>query len=459
MQQSFDDLSFWHSTLPGEWQPQERLDGDLDVDVAISGAGYTGLWTAYYLLRERPDLRIAIAERFVVGFGASGRNGGWASAIFPASLHCMAKRSSREAARSMQIEMNATVRELANVIAEERIDCDFEQNGYVAMARNSAQVQNARAEIAEWQSWGFGDDQIRWLDADEMAQHITATRVLGGTYTPHCAVIHPAKLVAGLGRAVRARGARILEDTLVTAIEPGRLVTNRGVVRARHVIRALEGYTATLPQARRDLVPIYSLMLATAPLSEAQIAATGLRKRIAFTDERHLRIYGQLTADSRLAFGGRGAPYHFGSDIKPAFDRDPRVHRMLQDILADLFPALSDVEYTHFWGGALGIPRDWYPSLHYDRSTGVGTAGGYVGDGVATSNLAGRTMADEILGQQTSRTGLPWVGRTSRRWEPEPFRWLGVNAVTQLFAYSDRRETVTGRPSALASGFWKVIGH
>lgn len=457
--QRFEDLSYWHSTLPGQWQPQERLDGDLEVDVAIAGAGYTGLWTAYYLLRERPDLRVAVVDRFVVGYGASGRNGGWASAIFPASLHCMARRSSKDAARAMQIEMNNTVRELAGVIADEGIDCDFEHNGYVAMARNTAQEQNARAEIAEWRSWGFGDEQIRWLDPDEMSEHITATRMLGGTFTPHCAVIHPAKLVTGLARAVRARGGRILEDTTVTAIEPGRLVTNHGVVRAQHVIRAMEGYTATLPEARRELVPIYSLMLATEPLTDAQLAATGLRKRIAFTDERHLRIYGQLTADRRIAFGGRGAPYHFGSDIRPEFDRDPRVHRMLQDILEELFPALQGIRYTHHWGGALGIPRDWYPFLNYDRSTGIGTAGGYVGDGVATSNLAGRTLADEVLGRQTSRTALPWVGRMSRRWEPEPLRWLGVNAVTQLFAYSDKREAATGRPAALASAFWKAIGH
>lgn len=455
----FERLSFWHSSLPGAWQVQQRLDGDVEVDVAIVGGGYTGLWTAYYLLRERPDIRVAVLERFVVGFGASGRNGGWASAIFPTSLRRLARESSRDASRNMQIEMNATVLELADVIAQEGIECDFAYNGYVALARNAAQVQHGKHDIETWRSWGFDADQIRWLEADEIRDKIDATRVLGGTFTPHCAVVHPAKLVTGLARVVRERGASIYEDTTVTALAPGWVETNRGTVRATHVIRALEGYTAMLPNARRDLVPVYSLMLATEPLNAEQRAAIGMRERLAFTDERHLRIYGQLTADGRLAFGGRGAPYHFGSDVRSEFDRDPQVHQMLQDILEDLFPPLQGIGYSHFWGGALGVPRDWFPALNYDPSTGVGTAGGYVGDGVATSNLAGRTLTDEILGRKTTRTALPWVGRRSPRWEPEPLRWLGVNAVTQLFAYSDAWETRTGRPSALAAGFWKAIGH
>ena len=452
-------LSYWHSTVEHSWVPQNRLDRDITVDVAIVGGGYTGLWTAYYLLRQRPDLRVAVLERQVVGFGASGRNGGWASAIFPASLNRVARDSSRDAARALQFAMNATVREIADVTTAEGIDCDFAYNGYVALARNPAQVANCRAEVADWRDWGFGDEQIRWLEPDEARSMVNATQVLGGTFTPHCAVVHPAKLVTGLAEAVRRIGGEIFEDTGVTDIRPGVVTTERGTVKATHIVRATEGYTAALPGARRDLVPIYSLMLATEPLSEEQRRGIGMPERRAFTDERHLRIYGQLTADGRLAFGGRGAPYHFGSRVEPEFDRDQRVHAMLEGILEDLFPALRGVGYTHYWGGPLGVPRDWYPSLRYDTTTRIGTAGGYVGDGVATSNLAGRTMADEILGVRSELTMLPWRGRKSRRWEPEPLRWLGVNGVTQLFTYADRSETRSGKPSKLAATFWKAIGH
>lgn len=452
-------LSYWHSSLPDAWSVQQRLDGDLDVDVAIVGGGYTGLWTAYYLLRERPDLRVAVLERHVVGFGASGRNGGWASAIFPASLRCMARNSSREDARAMQFAMNATVQEMADVIAAEGIDCDWAYNGYVSLARNAAQVHHGKGDIATWRSWDFGDEQIRWLEPDEATAMVAATNVLGGTFTPHCAVVHPAKLVTGLGRAVRAKGAQIYEDTNVTAIAPGVVTTTRGMVRAKHIIRATEGYTASLPGLRRSLVPMYSLMVATEQLTPEQLASLGMSERRSFTDKRQLRIYGQLTADNRIAFGGRGAPYHFASRIEPEFDLDARVHDMLEHILVDLFPGLAGIGFTHRWGGALGIPRDWYPSANYDAATGIGAAGGYVGDGVATSNLAGRTLADYVLGRSSALTRLPWAGRTSKHWEPEPLRWLGVNAVTQLFALADRREARTGHEFKPASMFWKAIGH
>ena len=170
-------------------------------------------------------------------------------------------------------------------------------------------------------------------------------------------------------------------------------------------------------------------------------------------------IYGQRTADGRLAFGGRGAPYHFGSAVSPDFDRHPEVHSALQRILRELFPVLAEVRFTHEWGGNLGVPRDWFPSVRHDPLTGLGFAGGYVGDGVATSALAGETLAALILGDDPRElTTLPWVGHRSRRWEPEPMRWVGVNAVTALMTAADRGEHRTGRPSRAAGAFWSFVG-
>jgi glycine/D-amino acid oxidase-like deaminating enzyme len=229
-------------------------------------------------------------------------------------------------------------------------------------------------------------------------------------------------------------------------------------MRAEVVVRATEGYTPELPGMKRDLVPMYSLMVATEPLPNSVLADIGLDQRQTFSDKRHLRIYGQRTADGRLAFGGRGAPYHFGSRVHPAYDYDARVHHMLHDILRDLFPVIQDAAFTHSWGGNLGIPRDWYPSVGFDRHTGVAWAGGYVGDGVTTSCLAGRTLGDLIVGEASDLVALPWVGRRSRRWEPEPLRWTGVNAVTHLMAAGDRSEARTGRPSASVARFWKTLG-
>ncbi len=452
--------SLWRDTArtvaPEPWP----LPGDTQVDVAIVGAGYTGLWTAYYLAVADPSLRIAVLEREQVGFGASGRNGGWCSAIFPASLRKVAARSGRDAAVRMQRAMNDTVVEVGRVVASERIDCGFQQGGYASVARNEAQWARARAEVAGWREWGFDDDQLALLDATEAVGRVRATHVLGGTFTRHCAAVQPYELVLGLAAAVRRRGVTIYERTTVTSIAPGVVTTDRGVVRAGVVVRGTEGFTPQLAGAHRDVVPMYSLMVATEPIPDAVWAQVGLADRETFSDKRHLRIYGQRTRDGRIAFGGRGAPYHWGSAVRPEFDVDRRVHAMLRRILVDLLPELDGVAFTHAWGGNLGIPRDWYPSVRYDRMSGLASAGGYVGDGVATANLAGRTLRDAILGVSGSPLlDLPWFGRTSPRWEVEPLRWVGVNAATALFAVADRTEARSGKPSRLAAGFWRALGH
>jgi glycine/D-amino acid oxidase-like deaminating enzyme len=276
--------------------------------------------------------------------------------------------------------------------------------------------------------------------------------------TAHCAAIDPARLVRGLASAVTRHGVAIYESTAAVAVEPGKVHTLQGVVRAPNILLATEGYTSELAGHRRDLAPVYSLMIATEPLPDEVWEQIGLSDRATFSDERHLTIYGQRTADGRIAFGGRGAPYHFGSRIAPAYDRNPRVHAALERILVELFPVLRGVSITHRWGGNLGVPRDWFPSVSFDRTTGLARAGGYVGDGVATSHLAGRTVAELILGHETARTVLPWVRRREKRWEPEPLRWLGVNAVTALMTAADRSERRSGKPSRGAATFWKLLG-
>jgi len=451
-------LSFWLDTVPGTLAPAGPLAGDVDVDVAIAGAGYTGLWTAYYLSRAEPGLRIAVCEREIAGFGASGRNGGWCSALFPASLGKLARMAGRDAAIAMQRAMQQTVDEVAAAVSAEAIDCHWAKGGTVQLARSATQLDRAAAEVAEAREFGFGSGDLKLLTAAEARDLVAAACVLGGTYTPHCAAIHPGRLARGLAEAVRRRGVAVFERTPVTRIEPGRLVTPSGTVRARYVIRATEGYTPQLPGQRRAIVPVYSLMIATAPLPDSAWDQIGLAGRPTFGDLRHLIIYGQRTDDGRLAFGGRGAPYHLGSAIRPSFDRAPAVFTALRDTLAELFPVLADVPVTHAWGGPIGVPRDWCASVGLDRATGVGWAGGYVGDGVATTNLAGRTLADLVLGNDSGITRLPWVGHRSPRWEAEPLRWLGVNAGLQVMGWADRQEARTGRPSRAAEFVGRYLG-
>ena len=456
-----EPLSLWWDQLPDELTMPlgAPLDGDADYDIAIVGGGYTGLWTAYYLQQADPALRICVLEAHVAGFGASGRNGGWASALFPSSLRQLAERSDRETAVRMKRTMHDTVDEIGRVASAEGWDIEWRKGGTLGIARSPLQLQRAEDEIADMRSWGFGADDYSLLSADETAHRVRMADSLGATFTPHCAAINPARLVRLLAMTVAARGVRIFERTPATAIEAGLVRTRHGSVRAPIIVRATEGYTASLAGQRRVLAPVYSLMLATEPLPEDLWNEIGLAGRETFHDGRNLIIYGQRTADGRLAFGGRGAPYHFGSRIDPVQDRNSDVHSALRDVLVDLFPAVAQARITHTWGGPLGIARDWWASVGLDRTTGLAWAGGYVGDGVGTSNLSGRTLADLIREQATDLTTLPWVGHHSRNWEPEPFRWLGTNLGLQVMTRADAKEHRTGKESRVAGIFARKIGH
>jgi glycine/D-amino acid oxidase-like deaminating enzyme len=447
---AYPSLSLWHETADDDWAPRPSLPGDRDADVAIVGAGFTGLWTALYLARADPSLRIAVVEAETAGFGASGRNGGWCSALFPSSLGSIAKRSSRAGALALHGAMRGSVDEVLRAADEEGIDAHAAKGGTISLARSEPQWARARSEVDDARAWGLDEDNVRLLDAAEATDVLAATRVRGATYTPHCAAIHPARLVRGLADAVVRRGVTVYEKTPATALSTGQVVTRHGIVRAERVIRATEGYTRSLDGQRREVVPVYSLVIATEPLSADVWEQIGLRRRETFSDHRHLIIYGQRTADDRFVFGGRGAPYHFGSRIRASYDRVPRVFDALRATLVDLFPMVKDAAVTHTWGGALGIARDWTASVGLDPATGVGWAGGYVGDGVGTTNLAGRTLADLVLGRDTELTRLPWVGHRSRSWEPEPLRWLGINAGLRAMTWADQEEARTGRESRIA---------
>ena len=427
------------------------------VDVCIVGGGFTGLWTAYYLLRDRPDLDVLVLETEHIGFGASGRNGGWVSALWPVGAESMAARHGRDAALAMLAALRDTVDEVGRAAADEGIGCGFAKGGAIAVARSEAQALRAQAYAAHGASWGDG---TIWLGAAQARDRLRASHVHGATFNPNCARIQPRLLVDGLAAAVRRRGGTIAEGRRVATAWPGRVVLADGqTVRARHVIRATEAWTARLPGLRRRIAPVYSLMVATEPLPAGAWDQIGLRDHEVFTDHRHVVVYGQRTVDDRIAFGGRGAPYHLGSGIRPEFDRDERVFAALRAALVDLLPLLDGVQFSHAWGGPLGIARDWNPAVGYDATAGVGWAGGYVGDGVAATNLAGRTLSDLVTGRDTPLTRLPWVGHRSPAWEPEPLRWLGVNAGLRLADLADREEAATGRPARLGWLLSALTGH
>jgi glycine/D-amino acid oxidase-like deaminating enzyme len=448
----------WLDGVPGELSPRPALAGSTEVDVAVVGAGYTGLWAAYYLKKADPSLRIAILEKEIAGFGASGRNGGWCSSFFAASPGTIAAEFGREAAIAMQRAMFATVDEVGRVVADEGIDARYHKSGTLTLATSAAQLTRLQGEIDHEREWGFGETDYAYLSAAETARRVRVEGCLGAMYSPHCACVDPARLARGLADVVERLGVTIYEQTPALALTPHEVPTPGGAVKAGVIVNALEGYVTSLPGHARDMVPLYSVMIATEPLPQSFWDEVGWSGREVFGDERYLLIYCMRTDDDRIALGGRGAPYHFGSKIRDDYDLAPKVFGELHGVLKSLFPALGDARITHTWGGCLGVPRDWFTSVGYDKEKGMAWAGGYVGDGVSTTNLAGRTLAELIAGADHGLAGLPWVGHLSPRWEPEPLRYLGVNLSLAMMGSADRVEARTGKPSKRADLTARLIG-
>jgi glycine/D-amino acid oxidase-like deaminating enzyme len=445
--ESYRRISFWHDSFPGSLAPRPRLEGKHDADVAIIGAGYTGLWTAYALISADPKLEIIVVDSEIAGFGASGRNGGWASALFAAGRATVEKSYGRPAAIALQKAMNGSVDEIGRFCATEGVDAHFHKGGSLIFALNAPQRDRALAEIEEERSLGAGDEDVAWLDAREAGRRVQVRGAFGAVWTPHCARIHPARLVRGLAQVVEERGVKIFERSPAVSYSSGRVGLRRGRIEAGSVLLCTEAYGAGLQDHARAVVPIYTYMVATEPLPPAFWDTVGWAGGECLGDGARGLLYAQRTAYDRIAVGGVKFAYPRGSRTGPDLDRRPDIHKRICRTIVDLWPAAAGARITHAWGGACGVARDWFPSVGFDPNTRIGWAGGYVGDGVATSNLAGRTLADLVLGRGSELTDLPWVGHRSPRWEPEPLRWLGINAGIRSSRLADATERSTGRPA------------
>jgi len=457
----YASVSWWLEDSGDDLTPRPALDGSLECDVAILGAGYTGLWTAYYLLKREPGLRVVIVEREIAGFGASGRNGAWCAPDLNISIARLARLHGEDAARRVQQATYDAVEEIGRVCREEGLEAGFHQGGELIVARGPQGLPALRAAWREYERFGFAD-RYQLLDAGQTAERIRVAGALGGLWTPSAAVIHPGRLVRGLARLVERLGGRIVEQTEVTdyrAAPAPALITARGEVRAPTIVLAGEAYLSRLPRLRRQLIPIYSLIVLTEPLHPARWEEIGWAGREVVASTRLSVDYLSRTADGRILFGGRGAPYRFGSPIRDEHDRHAPTHELLRGFVRSWFPTLRDVRFTHAWGGPLGMPRDWHPTISFDPRTGIASARGYIGHGVSTANLAGRTLADLITGQHTALTELPLVNHRSPDWEPEPFRWLGVRYVQWALGRLDRIAERTGRPPSGRSLAERIADH
>ena len=423
-------MSLWWSEIT---RP-EFTPGDIHRrwDVLIVGGGFSGLWSAHHLLTANPSLKIAILEKDRVGSGASGRNGGWASALYPTSDHTLLTRSSKSDIDALHSHLRNSINEIGDFVRSQGIDCGFHKGGMLRIARNGGQLRRLESK---------GNEKL--LNEEETRSRIAMSDALGSSYSPDCAALNPAALVVGLANSLEARGVAIFENTLATISRKRKVSVNGKAVKAKFVIRAIEAYH----QATRDQIPIYSLMIATEPLPSHLFEEIGIRNRETFAEASHLVTYAQRTADNRLAIGGRGAPYTWGSKRNDESESHERDHQRLRVMAREWFPVLNDFQFTHAWGGAVGVTRDWAPYVRTSRH--YGELGGYAGDGVTLSYLAAGAMADLITERSSVRAALPFVQWKNPRWEREPLRWLAVNGAIRLSSLADKEEKLTRRPSRI----------
>ena len=437
----YSKYSFWLETPGDDLTPRPALAHSIDVDVVVLGGGYTGLWTAYYLLKGNPSLKVAVVEKEIVGFGASGRNGGWCSSKFPVTPAMLARRHGVEAARALMLAMCDSVDDVARVCEEEGIDAHYHKGGILTLARTEQHLPMLRSSYEAYSKLGLGQ-QYRLLSASEALEHVRVTNVLGALYAAENASIHPARMVRGLARAFEKRGGVIYESTEVTNFEGGaspRLVTPGGEVRARKaIVLAGESYLTRLAKLHRVVLPVYSLITLTEPLTAAQWAQIGWQNRESVASCNYTVDYLTRTADGRILFGSRGAPYRMGSKISDEQDRHAETHDRIQQLVLEWFPSLQGVKFTHSWGGPVGMPRDWMPMTEFDPATKIATARGYTGQGVSTTNLTGRVLAELISGKRTALSQLPIAQRRSPIWEREPLRWIAVRYMQNAFFRIDQ---------------------
>ena len=450
------DISHWYAELYGAETviPQrDPLVGAVEADVAIVGAGYTGLWTAYELLRAEPGIRVVLVEAKFAGYGPSGRNGGAAIAQIVGSRSFWAKKGgSRDGAIAMERAVQAGVDEIGAAVEREQIDAKFAKAGVLMLARSPLEAERFRESITEDREFGFGPEDTVYLEQQEVEARIRAAGLIGAKYNAHSASHDPARLVHGLATAIERLGGTIYEDTRVVAIEPGKAITERGSVTAKHVIRATEAYTGWLAGKKRQIVPVHTTMIATEPIPADRWEEIGWSDRETVLAE-HPFLHLQRTHDHRITIGGDDprVPYYFGSQT--SHDREPArdLQQHYYEQLMRLFPSLRGVKIAHAWSGVFGAPRDWAPSVGVDERTGLGWAGGYVGEGVVSSNMAGRTLRDLILRRETEMTRLPWVRKHPRNWEPEPIRSIGSALIFRGRLIGERNEVRTGKPSKLVA--------
>jgi len=434
--ENFKEKSYWMTTR--EYAPGDPLRGDIDVDVAIVGGGFTGLSSAYHIKKAEPNLKVALLESEVIGFGASGRNGGFNMTLFGLTLSITALRFGKQKAREAHHYMERAVDYLRDLVAELGIDCDYEHPGFLRVATSEKYKKRILHEIEL--AGKLGLEGIEWLDEAQTREQVQSPMYLGAWWEPRCGILNPAKLSWGWADAIRPMGVEVYENSPVAEIvrESGRLRldTPNGIVRADKVVMATNAWSHFFKELRRKQVPVWTHIVMTEPLTEKHFEEIGWQNRQGIEDARNLVHYYRLTADNRLVMGGRDVSLGYGEDMEQ--DLNPVTFEGLKDDVREIFPALKEIQFTHEWGGPVSVPLDMAPAIGFAGDKNVVYSLGTVGHGVSMTQLNGRTIADLILERKTDLTDVFFVNRRTIPWPPEPLRNLAIKAIRGYMHWEDR---------------------
>ena len=443
---------FWLSRRPP--RDAEPLTGSIDADVAIVGAGFTGLWTALFLKELEPGASVVVLEAELAGYGASGRNAGIVGETIDHSHELAIAHFGLDEARELARLGRENLDEMEAFLAERRIDAGWERTGQLTVALTTAQVKGL--EAGRGAAERVGSTGWRLLSAEEARAEVASPLYLGALMSPRSALVDPVGLVEGLRGEAAAKRVRICERTAVTGFSIARdrvqIATSNGSVTARRVVLATNAYTHRLwPGLSKRFLPLYDYVLVSEPLSPAQRAEIGWGNRRGMTDARTFFNYYRLTRDDRILWGTSEAVYYAGNRVGPAFDHSPEHYSALAASFRRHFPFLAELRFPFAWGGAIASTTRLTPffgTLAGRISYGLG----YTGHGVGSSRIAGRILALLALERKSPLLDLSLVRRPPFPYPPEPLRRLAVRAVTRAL----RRVDEGGRPGLILRALEKM---
>jgi len=434
--ENFRDKSYWMTTR--EYEPGGPLKGDINVDVAIIGGGFTGLSSAYFLKKAEPGMKIALLEAEVIGFGASGRNGGFNMTLFGLTMSITALRFGKQKAKEAHLYMERSVDTLRDLVKELKLDCDYEHPGFLRVATSPKYRKRILHEIELAHSLGITG--IEWIEKDRLDKEVRSPQYLGAWWEPRCGLLNPAKLSWAWRDVITAMGVDVYEDSPVHKItrREGKILleTPEGLVTAEKVVMATNAYSHLIPQLKRKQVPVWTHIALTEPLTKTHFGEIGWKNRQGIEDARNLVHYYRLTADNRLLMGGRDVSLSYGRNMD--HDDNRTTFTELDEDVRMIFPVLKDIRFTHHWGGPVSVPLDMAPAMGYVGGKSMVYSLGCVGHGVSMTHLNGKTVADLILEKKTDLTDVFFVNRKTIPWPPEPFRVIASRAILGYMHMEDR---------------------